>query len=119
MSSTVAPDRQAAADPGVIAAWNAIGERAIFAEGLTPIPSSGLYFGFVQLAVYNAVVTIEGRYEPYTRQPRPRRAASTQAAAVAAASSRMVYGSSVRRAASTTRTVTQSASGHPVPMNPT
>ena len=37
----------------------------------TPVPVSSLYFGFMSLAVYDAVVTIEGRYTPYAEQPRP------------------------------------------------
>jgi hypothetical protein len=41
--------------------------------------------GFVQAAVYNAVVGIEGRYAPYRFHARAPRGASAQAAAVAAA----------------------------------
>jgi hypothetical protein len=44
-----------------------------------------LYAGFVQAAVYNAVVGIDRRYEPYRFHARPRHGASAQAAAVAAA----------------------------------
>jgi hypothetical protein len=44
-----------------------------------------LYMGFVQAAVYNAVVGIDDRYEPYRFDVRAPRGASAQAAAVAAA----------------------------------
>ncbi len=76
-----------AADAAVITQWSAIAARTIYTDNATPIPSSSLYFGFVDLAVYDAVVTVEGGYEPYLEQPRPRRRdhASSQAAAATAA----------------------------------
>jgi hypothetical protein len=72
-------------DPAVITEWNAIAVRTIFAENATPIPVSGLYFGFVSIAMYDAVVTIEGGYEPYTEQPRAHAHASPEVAAATAA----------------------------------
>lgn len=44
-----------------------------------------LYTAFVQAAVYNAVVGVEGRYEPYRFHAKAPRRTSVQAAAVAAA----------------------------------
>ena len=44
-----------------------------------------LYTGFVQAAVYNAVVGVEGRYAPYRFHAHAPRGTSAQAAAVAAA----------------------------------
>lgn len=73
------------ADPAVVTTWNAIAARTILTENATPVPVSTLYFGFVSIAVYDAVVTIEGRYQPYLRQPRPRGRASAEAAAATAA----------------------------------
>jgi hypothetical protein len=73
------------ADPAVITSWNAIAERTIFTENATPIPVSGLYFGFLSIAVYDAVVAIEGRYRPYLQQPPVRAKASSEAAAATAA----------------------------------
>ncbi|WP_432892672.1 vanadium-dependent haloperoxidase [Kribbella sp. CA-245084] len=73
------------ADPAVVITWNAIAARTILTENATPVPVSTLYFGFVSIAVYDAVVTIEGRYQPYLRQPRARGRASTEAAAATAA----------------------------------
>jgi hypothetical protein len=72
-------------DPAVIAEWNAIAVRTIFTENATPIPASALYFGFVSLAVYDAVVAIEGGYEPYAEQPLVAAPASSEAAAATAA----------------------------------
>jgi hypothetical protein len=71
-------------DPGVVTDWNAIAARTIFTENATPIPSSALYFGFVSLAVHDAVVAIEGGFEPYLEQRGSRNASSEAAAATAA-----------------------------------
>jgi hypothetical protein len=73
------------ANPAVITTWNSIAARTIFTENATPIPVSGLYFGFVSIAVYDAVVAIEGEYRPYLKQPPVRGTASTEAAAATAA----------------------------------
>src|SRR5918993_442897 len=76
--------RSAAANPAVIADWNAIAART-FQENATSIPVSWLYYGFVSIAVYDAVVAIEGGYEPYAAQPPASRQASSDVAAVTAA----------------------------------
>ena len=72
-----------AADPGVILEWKAIAARTI-AENATSIPVSGLYYGFVSIAVYDAVVAIKGGYEPYAAQPPAPQASPEVAAATAA-----------------------------------
>lgn len=83
-TAQAAPVRERA-DSAVITAWNAIAVRTIFTENLTPIPSSGLYFGFTSIAVFDAVVAIEGGYQPYVYQGRaPAHASSKVAAATAA-----------------------------------
>jgi hypothetical protein len=72
-------------DPGVISEWNEIAQNTLAVDP-TKLPIEDiLYMGFVQAAVYNAVVGIEGRYEPYHFKPRAHRRASSQAAAAAAA----------------------------------
>lgn len=78
------PGSLEAEDPAVITEWNTIAARTIFAENLTPIPSSALYFGFVSIAVHDAVVATEGGYEPYIEQRGARNASSEAAAATAA-----------------------------------
>ena len=70
-----------AADPAVISKWDAIAFRTAAAGGA----SAQLYLGITSAAVYNAVVTIEGRFEPYTDQPRAHANASPEAAAATAA----------------------------------
>src|SRR5260370_8675581 len=51
-----------AQDP--IAAWNEIGEKAVKTAGHAP-PVAALDFAIVHLAIYDAVESIDGRYEPY------------------------------------------------------
>jgi hypothetical protein len=72
-------------DATVIAQWDAIAVRTIASENPVPIPASTLYFGFVSLAVYDAVVAIRGGYRPYLPQPPADRRASADAAVVTAA----------------------------------
>ena len=74
-----------ARDATVIAEWNAIAQRTIFTENVTPVPASPLYFGFVSLAMYDAVVAVEGGYEPYAALPAPKKHASSSVAAATAA----------------------------------
>ena len=81
--------RPPAADPAVVAEWNAIAVSTIAG----PAPNGAgkanaeafLWFGFVQAAVYNAVVGITGDYEQYQWSLRGPRTASPQAAVAAAA----------------------------------
>ena len=86
---TVAPSQatdRTRSDPAVITHWNTIAARTIFPTvNPTPIPSSSVYFGYVSIAMYDAVVAIEGGYEPYLKQPRVRARASSEAAAATAA----------------------------------
>ena len=74
-----------ARDPAVITIWDAIAVRTIVVQGLKPPPVTQLYLGFVSAAMYNAVVTIDGRFAPYTTQPRAHAHASPEAAAATAA----------------------------------
>jgi hypothetical protein len=80
------PDLAPASDASVIPEWNLIAERTILTDGRTPVPASALYFSFVSLAMYDAVVTIEGGYEQYVKRDRNFGTASAQAAAATAAS---------------------------------
>jgi hypothetical protein len=68
-------------DPAVIANWDRVAMQTSIAVG----PPAQLYLGIVSAAMYNAVVTIEGEYEPYTTQPRAHANASPEAAAATAA----------------------------------
>src|SRR5215218_5274850 len=72
-------------DPAVITEWNQIAQTTLLGDTTKSVLEDFLYMGFVPAAVYNAVVGIEGRYEPYKfRAPAPQ-GASSQAAAAAAA----------------------------------
>jgi hypothetical protein len=70
----------AAANPGVISAWNAMAASVVPAN-----PAAFLNYAFVHLAMYNAVVGITGEYEQYQwRAPAPHNASPEAAAAAAA-----------------------------------
>ena len=85
VSTASATTTARAQDAMVIPAWNAIAMTTLGADPTKAPQETPLYMGFVQAAVYNAVVGIDGRYEPYRFQARAPRGASAQAAAVAAA----------------------------------
>jgi hypothetical protein len=74
-----------AGDPTVISDWNALAVTTFGADPTKVPQETPLYVGFVQAAVYDAVVGIDGRYQPYRFDARAPHGASAQAAAVAAA----------------------------------
>ena len=82
-TATAKDTSQAAA--AVISEWNEIAQKTLLADTTKAVPENFLYMGLVQAAVYNAVVGIEGRYEPYRFRSKAPQGASSQAAAVAAA----------------------------------
>ena len=79
----------AAADPAVITTWNALAIITIAGpapNGAGKANAEGVFwFGFVQAAVYNAVVGITGEYDLYKWNARAPKGASPQAAAAVAA----------------------------------
>jgi hypothetical protein len=84
-STATAATTAAAGDATVISDWNALA-LTTFSNDPAKLPQeTPLYMGFVQAAVYDAVVGIDGRYEPYRFHARAPHGASAQAAAVAAA----------------------------------
>jgi hypothetical protein len=89
MAPTIATAKDSAAnrsgDPAVISEWNEIAQKTLAADTTKQPIEDILYMGFVQAAVYNAVVGIEGRYEPYHFKAHAPRKASSPAAAAAAA----------------------------------
>ena len=76
---------QPAADPNVVNDWNATAVNVIATDAATPAAEVAPYLGFVQAAVYNAVVGITRRYSLYKSNAQPGPMASPQAAAAAAA----------------------------------
>jgi hypothetical protein len=76
---------QPAADANVINDWNATAVNVIFTDAMTGAAEGFLYHGFVQAAVYDAVVGITRRYSLYQSNATPGPMASPQSAAAAAA----------------------------------
>jgi hypothetical protein len=69
----------------VVTDWNAIAQNAIVTVGAQPIQRSQLWITLVHVAIYDAVVSIDGRYEQFKVTPAHLRPASLEAAAIAAA----------------------------------
>jgi hypothetical protein len=84
-TSTAAGARRAPGDPTVIANWTLLAQSTFMADPAKKPQEAFLYISFVDAAMYNAVVGIDGRYRPYKFHARPSRPASDTAAAVAAA----------------------------------
>ena len=74
-----------AADPTVVSEWNEIATSTLAGDTTKQPVEDLLYMGFVQAAVYNAVVGVKGRYAPYRFHAHAPCRTSAQAAAVAAA----------------------------------
>lgn len=74
--------RAAPVGPAAVIAWNGIMLRL---AGPQPAPAAFVYAAFVQAAVYNAVVAIEGGYQPYQSNIDPAPGASVDAAVATAA----------------------------------
>jgi hypothetical protein len=68
-----------------VIAWNSIMLRTVITMGQTPAPSSFVYAAYAQAAVYNAVVAIQGGYQPYGGGVPANPGASVDAAVAAAA----------------------------------
>jgi hypothetical protein len=84
LPGTSLADPVVARDASVIVEWNQITERTLIENG-QPVPTSMVHYGFTALAMYDAVVAIEGRYEPWSDLPRAHAHASPEVAAATAA----------------------------------
>jgi hypothetical protein len=84
-ASPAAPAQAASPGRDVINAWNQITIRTVVAMGGQPPPAAFVYGAYVQAAVYNAVVAIEGGYAPYKSDIAPQPGASVEAAVATAA----------------------------------
>ena len=82
ISRPVALAKAAPAGPAAVIAWNGIMLRL---AGPQPAPVGFIYAAFAQAAVYNAVVAIEGGYQPYESDIAPEPGASVDAAVATAA----------------------------------
>jgi hypothetical protein len=76
---------QPTADANVLNDWSDTAISVVFTDAMAGAAEGFLYLGFVQAAVYNAVVGITGRYSLYQSNPSPAPTASPQAAAAVAA----------------------------------
>jgi hypothetical protein len=90
LTAVNAPARAAAPtlkpnDPRALNDWNRIAVETLRTDATKTVPEAWLYMGFVQAAVYDAVVGIRGGFEPYSYDEKPTRPASPTAAAMAAA----------------------------------
>ncbi len=83
--STRSPSTRASTGNEVITFWNSVAVEVIVTDALKANAESNLWYAFEQAAVYNAVVGITGRYEPYKWNPDAPANASPQAAAATAA----------------------------------
>jgi hypothetical protein len=84
--------RAASAGPEAVIAWNVITVRTILAPPAPQSPpASFVYASFVQAAVYNAVVAIEGGYEPYKSELDANPGASVEAAVATASHHVLVH----------------------------
>ena len=85
-TATAATGATAASDdPTVVSDWNEIAVTTLLGDTTKQLVEDFLYMGFVQAAVYDAVVGVEGRYAPYRFHAHAPHGTSAQAAAVAAA----------------------------------
>lgn len=65
--------------------WNAIASTTIVAKGGKPSVTSCVWFAYTSIAVYDAVNTIHGQFQPYYYGGIAPQGASDEAAAIAAA----------------------------------
>ena len=79
----------ASARANVVADWNAIAERSVITAAHPP-PVAGLDFAIVQVAIYDAIIAIDGRYQPYYVQI-PNASGSIVAAGAKAGHDILVY----------------------------
>jgi hypothetical protein len=77
--------QQEAPTGNVVTDWNAIAQDAIVTCGAQPIQRAQLWMTLVHVAIYGAVMSIDGEYEQFNVTPAPLRPASRDAAAIAAA----------------------------------
>ena len=77
--------------PAAVITWNAIAQRAAIQVAKQLQAQSVIYISFAQAAVYDAVVAIEGGYEPYKLSLGRRPAASVDAAVATAAHDVLVH----------------------------
>jgi hypothetical protein len=84
-ATAASPSGRPARDPAVITDWNETAMAVIATDAAIAPPVIYLWLAFTHAAMYNAVVGITERYEPYRWSPSVPRRASPEAAAATAA----------------------------------
>src|SRR5947208_38758 len=87
------------ANPTAVLAWNAIAQRTAIAVAKQFQTQSMIYISLAQAAVYDAVVSIEGVYQPYALNLDRRPGASIDAAVASAAHAVLVHYFAAQQAA--------------------
>jgi hypothetical protein len=90
LGAALAPAAQAAGPSTSVVAWNAIAQRAAISVGKQLPPEATVTLAYVQAAVYDATVAIDGGGKPYALRLRPRPRASVDAAVATAARDMLV-----------------------------
>jgi hypothetical protein len=90
LPAAAGPAEQTVSSPQVVLDWNATAAATLLANG-KPQPESMMYVALAQAAVYDAVVAIEGGFQPYLIVPGVPPGSSPEAAAAAAAYGVLVY----------------------------
>ena len=72
-------------DPAVIGQWNLIAQTTLLGDVTKKPQEHFLYLSFLNIAMYDAVVGIHGRYQPYALHASPAADVSDEAAVAAAA----------------------------------
>ena len=80
----------AASGPNIVAQWNKVAEDVVVASGAFQIEGL-VYMSYTQLAVFDALVAIDGRYAPYGQVLDAPAGASRDAAVVEAAYTVLVH----------------------------
>jgi hypothetical protein len=92
VTSTATNARAAiSSSPAAVIAWNAIAQRAAIAVARQAQTQSMIHIAFAQAAVYDAVVAIEGGYQPYQTRLAHLPPASVDAAVATAAHHVLVH----------------------------
>ena len=97
-----AKPQPAGAPDAYVASWDATGTQAFSAAGLTPAEGH-VIFAYVAIAVYDAVMAVDGGYEPFANDVDAPDDASAEAAVVAAAYSILAHYLPGQRQRSSTR----------------
>jgi hypothetical protein len=79
------PSAPPTADATIVSRWNELAVTTLAGDTTKAQPGNIFLMGMFHAAIYDAVVGVEGRYEPYKYRTKAPRGASSPAAAVAAA----------------------------------